>query len=45
MRQIGHARAEFTLAVYTDVGDRPYAANAAIGDLLLGSQLARIGKS
>ncbi len=36
MRQIGHTRAEFTLAVYTDVGDRRHTANAALGDLVLG---------
>jgi hypothetical protein len=36
MRQIGHTRAEFTLAVYTDVGDRKHAANGRLGAMLLG---------
>jgi hypothetical protein len=36
MRQIGHTRAEFTLAVYTDVGDRKHAANGRLGSMLLG---------
>ncbi len=45
MGQIGHRRAEFTLAVYTDVGNRRHAANATLGDLLLGSDWAPMGTS
>lgn len=41
MGQIGHTRAEFTLAVYTDVGDRKHAANARLGELLLGADEGR----
>lgn len=36
MHQIGHTRAEFALAVYTDVGDRKHAANGRLGAMLLG---------
>jgi integrase len=45
MRQIGHTRAEFTLAVYTEVGDRKHAANERLGSLLLGSDRALTGTS
>jgi hypothetical protein len=43
MGQIGHRRAEFTLAVYTDFGNRKHAANAALGELLLGSDSEPVG--